>query len=106
MQKDFNMTSDQYSVVLLILFVRPNPCHAWSALTSQASYVIFEIPSNLILVRVRPSLYLPGICLVWGVVAALSAACQNWQQLAGVRLALGVIESGFAPGATFYLSSW
>ena len=34
------------------------------------------------------------------------AATTNWQQLAAVRFALGVAEAGFAPGVTFYLSSW
>lgn len=34
------------------------------------------------------------------------AATHNWQQLAGVRFALGIAEAGFAPGVAFYLSSW
>lgn len=70
------------------------------------SYVIFEIPSNLLIARVRPSLYLSGLCVIWGGVAALMAACRNYQQLAAVRFCLGVCEAGFAPGVAFYLSSW
>ncbi|EME80774.1 uncharacterized protein MYCFIDRAFT_35652 [Pseudocercospora fijiensis CIRAD86] len=97
LEKDFNLSSTQYSVVLLVFFV---------------SYVIFEIPSNLILTRVRPSLYLPALAVGWGGIAASMAGCNNWHQLAGVRFALGVIEScfnieaGFAPGIAFYLSCW
>ena len=91
LQHDFNLTSNQYSVVLLIFFV---------------SYVIFEIPSNLILARVRPSLYLSGLAVAWGGIAACMAATNNWRQLAGVRFALGIIEAGFAPGIAFYLSCW
>jgi MFS family permease len=34
------------------------------------------------------------------------AAANTWQQVAGVRFALGIIEAGFAPGIAFYLSSW
>ena len=34
------------------------------------------------------------------------SATNDWQQLAGVRFALGVVEAGFAPGIAFYLSSW
>lgn len=64
------------------------------------------MPSNYILTRVRPSLYLSGLCVLWGGVAACMAAASNWQQLAGVRFALGVVEAGFSPGVTFYLSSW
>lgn len=89
--KDFDLTSTQYSIILLVFFI---------------SYVLFEIPSNMLLARVRPSLYLSGIAVIWGGIAACMAATQNYKQLAGVRFALGVIESGFAPGVAFYLSSW
>lgn len=68
--------------------------------------MIFEVPSNLIIGRLRPSLYLSALCVIWGGVAALMAAASNWQQLTGIRFALGVIEAGFAPGVAFYLSSW
>ncbi|BEI84584.1 hypothetical protein CcaverHIS002_0411880 [Cutaneotrichosporon cavernicola] len=91
LEEDFNLTSTQYSVCLLVFFI---------------SYVVFEIPSNLILPRVRPSLYLSGLCILWGGVSASMAATSNWKQLAGVRFALGVVEAGFAPGVAFYLSSW
>ncbi|KXT01960.1 hypothetical protein AC579_8061 [Pseudocercospora musae] len=91
LEEDFGLSSTQYSVILLVFFV---------------SYVIFEIPSNLILTRVRPSLYLPGLAVLWGGIAAAMAGCNNWHQLAGVRFALGVIEAGFAPGIAFYLSCW
>lgn len=85
------MTSDQYSIVLLVFFI---------------SYVLFEVPSNLIISRVRPSLYLSGLCIVWGGVSASMAATRNWKELAAVRFALGIAEAGFAPGVAFYLSSW
>ncbi|WVW80803.1 hypothetical protein I302_102790 [Kwoniella bestiolae CBS 10118] len=91
LEKHFNLTSQQYSIVLLVFFI---------------SYVIFEVPSNLLIARVRPSLYLSGLCIIWGGVAALMGATHNYQQLAGVRFALGVLEAGFAPGVAFYLSSW
>lgn len=60
----------------------------------------------MIIARVRPSLYLSGLTVLFGGVAASMAATQNWQQLAAVRFCLGVAEAGFAPGVTFYLSSW
>ncbi|KAK8850548.1 hypothetical protein IAR55_004466 [Kwoniella newhampshirensis] len=91
LQADFGLTSTQYSIVLLVFFI---------------SYVLFEIPSNLFIARVRPSLYLSGLCILWGGVAASMAAARNYRELAGIRFALGVCEAGFAPGVTFYLSSW
>ncbi|KAK1222249.1 hypothetical protein PQX77_014882 [Marasmius sp. AFHP31] len=91
MEEALNLTSNQYSVVLLVFFV---------------SYVIFEVPANMLLTRVRPSFFLSGLCFLWGGIAACMAAVSNYQQLAGIRFALGVIEAGFAPGVAFYLSSW
>ncbi|KAF9269899.1 MFS general substrate transporter [Marasmius fiardii PR-910] len=91
MEEDLQLTSSQYSVILLLFFV---------------SYVVFEVPANMLLTRVRPSIYLSSLCFIWGGVAACLAACQNWQSLAGVRFVLGIVEAGFAPGIAFYLSSW
>ncbi|KAK7036710.1 hypothetical protein VNI00_011375 [Paramarasmius palmivorus] len=91
MEEALGLTSTQYSVVLLVFFV---------------SYVVFEVPANMVLTRVRPSFFLSGLCFLWGAVAACMAAVSNWHQLAGIRFALGVVEAGFAPGVAFYLSSW
>ena len=91
MQKDLRFTSNQYSVILLIFFI---------------SYVLFEVPANMILHRVRPPLFLCVLCLLWGGVAASTAACQTWSQVAAVRFCLGVAEAGFAPGVAYYLSCW
>ncbi|EIW66301.1 hypothetical protein TREMEDRAFT_35192 [Tremella mesenterica DSM 1558] len=91
LQADFGFNSNQYSIILLVFFV---------------SYLIFEIPSNLILTRVRPSLYLSGLCIIWGAVAASMAATKNWKTLAVTRFVLGIVEAGFAPGIAYYLSSW
>lgn len=46
MEKDLALTSNQYSIVLLVFFI---------------GYVCGEVPSNMILTRVRPSVYLPAI---------------------------------------------
>lgn len=69
------------------------------------SYVIFEVPSNMMISRLRPSLYLSGLCIIWGGIAACMAAAKTYQALAGIRFVLGFVEAGFAPGVAFYLSS-
>lgn len=60
----------------------------------------------MILGRVRPSIYLPTLAILWGMAAACQGACQNWHQIVGLRFLIGIFESGFAPGCAFYLSSW
>lgn len=51
MTDDLNMGSPQYSVALIVFFV---------------SYVIFEVPSNMILSKTKPSIFLPVIMGLWG----------------------------------------
>lgn len=91
MKKTLNMSSTDYSVALLVFFI---------------GYVAFEIPSNMILVRLRPSIYLPAIMFLWGGVAIALAGCKSTPALAGVRVVLGLAESGFAPGVLYLLSTW
>ncbi|KAI9329897.1 major facilitator superfamily domain-containing protein [Zopfochytrium polystomum] len=91
MEKEYNLSSTNYSVILIIFFV---------------GYVIGEVPSNMILTRVRPSIYLPALMLLWGAVSIAFAGTHNWQQVAVIRFIIGLIESGFAPGVAFLLSSW
>jgi len=91
MADDLNLTSDQYSVTLVVFFV---------------GYVIFEAPSNMILVRSRPSRYLPAIMAVWGVLTCCMAAIQSYHHLIVLRVFVGILESGFAPGILLIISSW
>jgi hypothetical protein len=56
------------------------------------SYLIFEVPANMILTRVRPSVFLPALALIWGTFASLMGATQNWRQLAAMRFLLGIAE--------------
>lgn len=91
LETDFNLTSTQYSIIVLVFFT---------------TYVVCEVPSNMLLNRLRPSLYLPTLAILWGIAAACQGAVTNWNQLVALRMIIGVFESGFAPGCAFYLSSW
>ena len=91
MMKDLHLSSGQYSTVIIIFFI---------------SYIIFEVPSNLILSKTRPSIYLPTIMILWGVVACCEAAVNSFGSLLAVRFFLGVLEAGFAPGVSLLISSW
>ena len=61
---------------------------------------------SLILSKSRPSLYLPAIMILWGVVTCCMAAIKSYRQLVALRFVVGVLESGFAPGVLLILSSW
>ena len=91
MMKDLHLSSDEYSLAIIIFFI---------------SYILFEIPSNLILSKTRPSLYLPAMMTLWGAVACCMAAVKNVQSLLALRFVLGLLEAGFPPGVSLLLSSW
>jgi MFS family permease len=65
-----------------------------------------QIPSNMILTRVRPSLYLPFWAIIWSCVSAATAAADSYGHLVAVRLFLGVAEAPFFPGVFYLLSCW
>jgi sugar phosphate permease len=55
---------------------------------------------------VKPSHWLAGCLIIWGVCATLQAVCTNAGGLIAVRFVLGVTEATVAPGCAFYLSFW
>lgn len=91
LEADLGMTGTQFNLSISILFV---------------GYLTMQLPSNLLITRMRPSLYLGITMLVWGGVCAATAAVQNFAQLLVVRIFLGVTEAPFFPGAIFLMSSW
>lgn len=108
MADDLGLTSNQYSIALVVFFV---------------TYVAFEPPSNMILVRWKPSLYLPTIMAIWGGLTCVMAAIDSFEHLVILRIFVGVFEAGFgktrevamettkadqgtAPGILLIISSW
>ncbi|OBR06348.1 Major facilitator superfamily transporter [Colletotrichum higginsianum IMI 349063] len=91
MQKDLGLTDDGYAWVLSIFFF---------------GYLICEVPSNMILSRSRPSIFLPGIMLVWGALSALMSVSKSYGALLAFRFILGCVEAGFFPGVLYLLSCW
>lgn len=69
-------------------------------------YVIAEIPSNLMMKRLRPSIWIPSIMIAWAIVTTLMGVVQNYAGLLVARAALGLAEGGLFPGITFYITMW
>ncbi|KAM3440006.1 hypothetical protein NHJ13734_003441 [Beauveria thailandica] len=91
MDKDLGLDSNKYSIALTVFFV---------------SYVVFEVPSNMILARTRPSRYLATIMFLWGGLTIGMAFTPNYGAFVAFRFLMGLLESGFAPGILMILSSW
>src|SRR5215216_2444364 len=69
-------------------------------------FVLFQVPSNLILHRVGARRWLGTIMIAWGVFAVATAFVWNAESLVGVRLLLGFAEAGFFPGVVYFLACW
>ncbi|CAG8961285.1 hypothetical protein HYFRA_00013564 [Hymenoscyphus fraxineus] len=69
-------------------------------------YVIGEIPSNLVLTRVRPSVWIPCCELIWTVLTFSLARCTTAKQIYAVRFFIGLAESGFYPGMQYIIGRW
>ncbi|TEA12305.1 MFS transporter prlL [Colletotrichum sidae] len=85
------LTDTQYETAVSILFV---------------GYILMQIPSNIYLTQIRPSLFIPLCVVIWGGMSAATGAVTSLSGLYAVRFFLGIVEAAFLPGALFLISSW
>jgi MFS family permease len=69
-------------------------------------YLLFEVPSNLILVRIGARVWIARIMVSWGLISAAMMFVTGPWSFAALRILLGVAEAGFFPGIIFYLGEW
>ncbi|MCX7430242.1 MAG: MFS transporter, partial [Planctomycetia bacterium] len=69
-------------------------------------YLIFEVPSNLLLRRLGARVWISRIMISWGLVSMLTAAVAGVSSYYWARVLLGVAEAGFFPGIIYYLTAW
>lgn len=67
--------------------------------------MLAQLPSNMILTRVRPSIYLPCCVMLWSCVSAATAGVKSFSGLIAVRFFLGIVEAPFFPGVGLQLPS-
>lgn len=70
------------------------------------TYILFEVPSNILLEKFGARRWIARIMISWGFVAVGMAFIHNANHLYGMRLLLGAAEAGFTPGIIYYLSQW
>ncbi|KAH8092630.1 MFS general substrate transporter [Cristinia sonorae] len=69
-------------------------------------YVIGQIPSNLIITRIRPSIWIPLMELIWSSLTMVLASAKNFNTLIAVRFFVGLAESTFYPAIQYVIGSW
>ncbi len=70
------------------------------------TYLLFEVPSNLLLEKIGARLTFLRIMVLWGLTSAASAFVTAPWQFYAIRLLLGMFEAGFFPGIILYLTYW
>ncbi|TKA82447.1 hypothetical protein B0A49_00046 [Cryomyces minteri] len=90
LQTDLKLSDPEYQTCVSIMFV---------------GYLLGQIPSNIVLTRVRPSRYLPAAILLWGAISLCTTATHSFAGLFCVRFFLGFAESPFFAGGLLLISS-
>ncbi|TFK24972.1 MFS general substrate transporter [Coprinopsis marcescibilis] len=87
--EDLKIAPPEYNTALALYFV---------------SYVLFEVPANIILKRFDPQIWLPTLTVAWGVVTIAQGFVTNKASLFAVRFVLGMAEAGLFPGVIYVFS--
>ena len=69
-------------------------------------YILFQVPANLLMMRVGARVWIALVVVFWGLVSVGSAFVIGPHSFYALRFLLGVAESGFFPGVILYLSLW
>ncbi|KAJ5975146.1 hypothetical protein N7481_008853 [Penicillium waksmanii] len=91
LEDDINITDHQYDIGLTVFYL---------------TYVCSELPSNLVLKKASPKIWLPFLTALWGIITMCLGFVQNFAQFTAVRALLGIAEGGLLPGMVLYLSSF
>ncbi|OAX80470.1 hypothetical protein ACJ72_05198 [Emergomyces africanus] len=92
MRQDLDLLEGyRYSLITLSFFI---------------TYVIFQPAMTVLCRKVGPRIFLPGICLLWGVLIVCFGFSNNWTTMMALRLLLGLLEAGYFPGTIYLLSTW
>jgi len=91
MAADLNFSETTYGVGAGIFFV---------------GYVLFGMPSNLILHRIGAKAWVALIMVTWGLLSGLMAFIKTPAEFFSLRFLVGVAEAGFNPGIILYLTIW
>ncbi|KIW47398.1 uncharacterized protein PV06_00096 [Exophiala oligosperma] len=91
LQEDLKMTNNQYNLGLAIFFI---------------VYAIFEPLTNVLLKRLRPSVFIPVITIAWGICTTTLGLVHNFGGFLTTRAFLGLTEGGLYPAVIYFLSCW
>jgi ACS family tartrate transporter-like MFS transporter len=69
-------------------------------------YVLFEVPSNIILEKVGARIWIARIMITWGLCSGATAFATGPASFLTIRLLLGFAEAGLFPGIVLLFTYW
>ncbi|KAK1704598.1 high-affinity nicotinic acid transporter [Colletotrichum lupini] len=91
LEQDLKLKGIQYNDCLAILF---------------PFYIAAEIPSNMMMKRLRPSIWLTFIMVCWSASMIGQGFVKDYSGLMATRVFLGIFEGGLFPGVNYYITQW
>jgi MFS transporter, ACS family, tartrate transporter len=80
--------------------------YGFSSTAFYVGYVLFEVPSNLVMDKVGARLWLARIMMTWGIISGATAAVIGPHSFLLVRFLLGAGEAGLFPGTILLFTYW
>lgn len=91
MQQDLHLSDAAYGIGAGIFFL---------------GYVLFELPSNLLLTRIGMRKTVSRIMVLWGLTSVAMMFVNSESNFYTLRVLLGIFEAGFAPAMFYYCTQW
>ncbi|KAF4124644.1 Major Facilitator Superfamily, partial [Geosmithia morbida] len=91
MDRDLDLSGNHFNVMLFIYYV---------------PYILLEVPSNMVIKKLRPSLYLSSLMFIWGIIDMCMGFAQSYGAMVGLRFLLGMFEAGVLPGMVYVSSMY
>ncbi|KAF1993459.1 putative allantoate permease [Amniculicola lignicola CBS 123094] len=89
--KDLHLTGNQPNIALTMFFV---------------PYVLFELPSNVLMKKLTPHVWLSICVIAFGVAMLAQGFVRNFGGILATRFILGLAEAGIFPGSFYLISFW
>jgi sugar phosphate permease len=89
LEASLGMTGNDYNTALYVFFI---------------TYVLLEVPCNILLKKIRPSIFLSATIACCGVVTVGQGLTGSFSGLVACRVLIGVFEAGFVPGCVYLIS--
>ncbi|KAI3558523.1 MFS transporter [Colletotrichum abscissum] len=89
LDNDLNMKGSEYNTCVSVFFV---------------GYITGQVPSNMLVTRVKPAYYMSGWMMAWAIVSTLICVVKDYHGMLACRLVLGLTEAPFYSGACYLVS--